>query len=75
MILDNLVLDVGAFINEHPGGRFVIKHNIGTDISKFFFGGYSLEGNLNGVSQGHNHSSYARRIVNSLAIAIYERDI
>lgn len=75
MILDNLVLDVGAFINEHPGGRFVIKHNIGTDISKFFFGGYSLEGNLEGVSPGHNHSAYARRIVNSIAIAVYERDI
>ena len=53
----------------------MIKHNIGTDISKFFFGGYCLEGNLQGVSPGHCHSSYARMIVNDLAIAVYERDI
>jgi stearoyl-CoA desaturase (delta-9 desaturase) len=46
VILDNLVLDITDFINEHPGGRFVLKHNIGKDISKFFFGGYCLEGNL-----------------------------
>ena len=75
MIIDNLVIDVGEFINEHPGGRFVIQHNIGTDISKFFFGGYCLEGNLEGVSPGHNHSSFARMIVTDLSIAIYEPDI
>lgn len=75
MIIDNLVIDVGEFINEHPGGRFVIQHNIGTDISKFFFGGYCLEGNLEGVAQGYNHSSFARMIVTDLSIAIYEPDI
>ena len=39
----------------HPGGKFVIEHNIGRDISKFFFGGYSLE-----YSSGlhtHTHSN------------------
>lgn len=46
MLIDNLVIDVKDFINVHPGGRFVIRHNVGTDISKFFFGGYALEGNL-----------------------------
>jgi len=75
VILDNLVLDVRDFINVHPGGKFVIKHNIGTDISKFFFGGYCLEGNLEGISPGHTHSSYARMIVNDLTVAIYEREI
>ncbi len=75
MILDNLVIDVQEFINEHPGGKFVLQHNVGEDISKFFFGGYCLEGNLKGISPGHKHSAYARLIVNELAIAIYERDI
>jgi len=75
MILDNLVIDVQEFINEHPGGKFVLQHNVGEDISKFFFGGYCLEGNLKGISPGHKHSAYARLIVNDLAIAIYERDI
>ena len=45
VILDDLVLDVTEFINFHPGGRFTIRHCIGRDISKFFFGGYSLDGN------------------------------
>ena len=46
MLLDNLVLNVSEFINQHPGGRFLIRHNIGHDISKYFYGGYCLEGNL-----------------------------
>jgi hypothetical protein len=48
---------------------------IGKDISKFFFGGYSLEGNFQTAQNCHNHSSYARMIVNDIAIAIYEADI
>lgn len=75
VILDNLVLNVEEFMMVHPGGRFVMKRVIGTDISKFFFGGYCMEGNLEGVSPGYNHSSYARMIVNDLAFAIYEGDI
>lgn len=60
----------------HPGGRFVINQSVGKDISKFFYGGYSLEGNLNGgIADGHNHSYYARRIVNDLTIAIFEKDV
>jgi cytochrome b involved in lipid metabolism len=27
----------------HPGGKFVVEANIGRDISKFFYGGYSME--------------------------------
>jgi cytochrome b involved in lipid metabolism len=39
VILDELVLDVGSWVSRHPGGRFVIKQNIGRDISKYFHGG------------------------------------
>jgi cytochrome b involved in lipid metabolism len=60
VILDDLVLDVDPFISKHPGGRFVIEHNVGTDISKFFFGGYSLEGNIGKQTPGYNHSPFAR---------------
>jgi len=57
MILDNLVLNVSEFLNEHPGGRFVIRKNIGRDISKFYYGGYCLEGNLGKKpAQGWAHS-------------------
>jgi len=45
VLLDNLVLNVSEFMNQHPGGRFLIRHNIGHDISKYFYGGYCLEGN------------------------------
>ena len=43
VILDDLVLDVSEFVNAHPGGRFLLERNSGRDISKFFYGGYSLE--------------------------------
>jgi cytochrome b involved in lipid metabolism len=43
VILDDLVLDIGRFMGEHPGGLFALEHNVGRDISKFFYGGYSLE--------------------------------
>jgi len=46
---------------------------VGRDISKFFFGGYSLENSQS--SKGHNHSNFARMIVNELAIATLQKDI
>jgi len=47
-------------------------HNIGRDVSKFFYGGYSLEGNLGRApARGHAHSTFARKIVSDLAIAHY----
>lgn len=67
MLLDNLVLDVSKFKEEHPGGRFVFSQNIGRDISKFFYGGYILE-NYTGLKP-HSHSGIARLTVNTLIIA------
>ena len=46
VILDDMVLDVSKFYTLHPGGTFVLTHNNGRDISKFFYGGYSLDGNI-----------------------------
>ena len=46
VIFDEYVLNIEKFIDYHPGGSFVLKHNIGRDIGKFFYGGYSLDGNL-----------------------------
>ncbi len=46
VILDDLVLDCSKFVAYHPGGKFVLQHNTGRDISKFFYGGYCLEGNI-----------------------------
>ena len=66
VILDEFVVDVTDFINKHPGGQFALKHNIGRDVSKFFYGGYSLEGNIDRSRprRGVIHSNLARKIVN-----------
>jgi len=61
VILDNLILDVGEYMDNHPGGKFLLEHNIGRDISKFFYGGYGLDGNvLSSGSLKNNHSNVAR---------------
>lgn len=43
VILDDMVLNVRKFFMSHPGGNFVITRNIGRDVSKFFYGGYTME--------------------------------
>lgn len=63
-MIDDMVIDVGGFMGNHPGGKFVIDQNIGRDISKFFYGGYVLEPGSG--MKPHAHSNIARKIVNSL---------
>ncbi len=73
VILDDLVLDVSEFYKVHPGGKFVIEHTVGTDIAKFFYGGYSLEDNmLPTPAFGFKHSNYARMIANDIAIGRFD---
>lgn len=73
VLLNELVINVDEFMSYHPGGRFVLKTNIGRDISKFFYGGYCLEGNQGSQpSEGHNHSNYARKIIEDLIVGVYE---
>jgi hypothetical protein len=70
VILDEFVLDISDYIDWHPGGKFLLSHNIGRDISKFFHGGYSLENNLGSrPAPGYKHSNLARQVVNKLIIA------
>lgn len=73
VILDDMVLDVTSFEYNHPGGTFLIKQNIGRDISKFFYGGYVLS-NYKGAKP-YNHSNFARLQVNSMIIGILEKKI
>jgi len=71
-----MVLDLARFVTHHPGGKFNLVQNVGRDISKFFYGGYSLENNLGPKpSRGHSHSNYAKMIVNDLVVAVYEKSI
>ena len=72
-VLNEMVLDATKFVDYHPGGKFVLNINAGRDISKFFFGGYCLEGNFAGKPvPGYNHSNYAKMIAVSLCIGVYE---
>ena len=79
VILDNLVLDIAEFIKMHPGGAFLLEGTYGRDISKFFYGGYALDGNSNDPSAPncrHSHTNVARRIANRLVIALIDnRDV
>jgi cytochrome b involved in lipid metabolism len=66
VILDDLILDVSEFKAAHPGGRFLIEHNVGRDISKYFYGGYTLE--QEGAMKPKTHTNAARSIVNHLVV-------
>lgn len=72
-ILDNLVLDLSDFYHKHPGGAFLLKYTVGRDISKFFYGGHGLDGNLGKVGDFHpanTHSNIARKIANRHVVGI-----
>jgi len=57
VVFDNLVLKYDEdYIHMHPGGKFNLLHNVGRDISKFFFGGYNLV-NVPGVTKRPHHHS------------------
>jgi hypothetical protein len=71
LLLDDLVLDATDYAPYHPGGKFIIERTRGTDISKFFYGGYNLEPLSNG--KNYNHTNYARVACNSLVIGKLNR--
>jgi cytochrome b involved in lipid metabolism len=66
VVLDDMILDVSEFKSEHPGGRFLIEHNVGRDVSKYFYGGYTLEQGTGLIP--HRHTNTARTIVNGLVV-------
>lgn len=42
MVFDNFVLALEDFREFHPGGSFFLEKNYGRDVSKFYYGGYSM---------------------------------
>jgi cytochrome b involved in lipid metabolism len=60
-------------MDNHPGGRFSLDHNIGKDVSKFFYGGYSME-NESGLAP-HTHSNDARKALNTLVFATFRDNV
>lgn len=62
-MLDDLVLDVSAFLDTHPGGRVVLERNLGKDVSRFFYGGYAAGKNF----YAYTHSGAAVMVSKTLA--------
>ena len=62
------MFDVKSYIDEHPGGAFVMKVCVGKDVGRYLDGSYIIE--KNGTCQKpHLHTNYALGIVKKLAIA------
>ena len=70
VIFDNLVLDLNGYERLHPGGKFNLLHNLGKDISKFFYGGYNLVNEPGKKTQ--THSMAALDIVQTLTVGTIE---
>ncbi|MES1910223.1 MAG: hypothetical protein MHM6MM_002860 [Cercozoa sp. M6MM] len=60
VVIDDIVYDVGRFIDIHPGGARVLRERIGTDCSHAFRLG----------TVGHAHSVYAARKLSTFAVAL-----
>ena len=73
-----MVIDIGLYAYNHPGGAFLLDYNVGRDISKFFYGSYALDGNGNDPSkqetERHAHSNLARKIANNNRVGIMKYD-
>lgn len=59
-IIDGYVIDIGHFIDVHPGGANVLRFAIGCDISQYFVGELDVNG------QRHKHSPRALRALRPL---------
>ena len=73
LLLDDLVIDATDYAPYHPGGKFIIERTRGTDVSKFFYGGYNLEPQNSGTN--YNHTNYARLAINPLIVGKLERSV
>ena len=72
-----MVLDISTYAFAHPGGAFLLEHNVGRDVSKYFYGAYGFDGNKNDPQNSNNcwvHSNIARKIANKHAIGAFVRN-
>ena len=74
VILDDLVLKVNDFKYYHPGGFFTIHQNRSRDVSKFFYGGYQMNGSALASTRPYTHSNWAVMTANKLVVGKYEQN-
>ena len=76
-ILDNVIMDLSGYFHQHTGGQFLLEQTVGRDISKFFYGGYQLDGNLDkrpgDQTMAHPHSNIARKIAYKHIVGVIEK--
>ena len=70
IVCDNLVLRTGDYEKIHPGGKFVIRKNLGRDIAKFYYGNYALTSGPK--TKIYTHSARANNILHSMIIGVIE---
>ena len=68
-ILDDKALNVQDYMEHHPAGRFLIEHCVGRDMSKFYYGGYSLENYSGNKPKRYPHGYIPAKIVDDLVVA------
>jgi stearoyl-CoA desaturase (delta-9 desaturase) len=60
VVVSGFIHDVSTFINEHPGGRALIKTRLGKDATTAFYGGY------------YDHSNGATNLLAQLRVGVIE---
>ncbi|CDW82462.1 cytochrome b5-like heme steroid binding domain containing protein [Stylonychia lemnae] len=71
VILEEKILDLESFLDNHPGGRNFLKINIGKDITKYFYGAFNFL-NKNLTEQRVTHSLLGHQLAGQLAIGKLE---
>lgn len=64
VLYDNLICDVGEFINHHPGGKNLISDNLYTDVGRYITGTQAYSSKF--LGHDHRFMTY-RHLINKLA--------
>ncbi|KIJ44934.1 hypothetical protein M422DRAFT_251555 [Sphaerobolus stellatus SS14] len=60
VLIAGFIHDVSSFMDEHPGGRYMLAGNMGKDVTTSFFGGV------------YNHSNAAHNIMSILRVGVFK---
>ena len=63
---------MSTFKNYHPGGYFPIYQSRSRDVSKFYHGGYQMNGSALATTKPHTHSNFSVLSANRMVIGKYE---
>ena len=64
VFLDHYILDISGFMQNHPGGAYMLQRSVGQDVGKYLNGCSSADFQVN----PYYHSQPARNLINHLII-------